>query len=150
MKIKLICPEKEQKEIRIKLKDKVTFTDDGDYILIDRKIYENKYKTIIGYYNESYSMLDQKDIIFFEADKDSVFAYTCDKTYLVKEKLYELELKCMDQFFLRVHKSYIVNIKMIKKITPHINRKFILTMENDFKIDVTRTYYESFKDKIGL
>ncbi len=67
-----------------------------------------------------------------------------------KEKLYYYEELYCSREFIRVSKSFIVNIKEIEKIKTTFNRKFILVMNNKEEIDVNRSYYETFKERIGL
>lgn len=151
MKVKLICSKDEQYEIKESLAKSLAFVseDDADFILIKKELYIQDQKTILGFLNQAYHQIQINDIIYFEAIKDYVYAYTDKHQYLIKEKLYQIASKFPDSF-LRVNKSYVVNIQKIRKIKPVINRKFILKMSNDVKIDVTRTYYLIFKEYFDI
>ncbi|QVK17594.1 LytTR family transcriptional regulator [Mycoplasmatota bacterium] len=123
--------------------------DDAEFILIKKELYIQDQKTILGFLNQTYHRIQINDILYFEAVKDCVYAYTNKHQYLVKEKLYQIESKFPDSF-LRVNKSYVVNIQKIRRIKPIINRKFILMMTDDAKIDITRTYYLIFKEYLDI
>lgn len=151
VKVKLICDKEDRNEIKELLSKTISFVEEeeADFILIKKEFYEREQKTINGFLNQTYHRIQIDDILYFEAIKASVYAYTDDYQYLLKEKLYEIELKFTESC-LRVNKSSVVNIQKISKIKPHINRKFILTMTNGHKIDVTRTYYLIFKEHFGI
>ena len=51
----------------------------------------------------------------------------------------------MKKGYMRVSNSFIVNVNHIRSIKPTINSKFILTMNNRDKVEVTRSYYIMFK-----
>ncbi len=53
--------------------------------------------------------------------------------FKIKEKLYELEPKLKTQGFIRISKSFIVNIVMIDRVQPWFNGKLLL------KLNVTQT-----------
>ena len=150
MDLKLICKKEEEDKIKELIKQDINFVDDSEYILITKELYENKSKILLGYLNDSYSIINLEEVLYFEALDDTVFCHTHKDEYLVKEKLYELEQKFYKNRFIRVSKSFIVNINKVKHIKPHINRKFILILENNIQIDVTRSYYQNFKNYIGL
>lgn len=119
----------------------------------DLYIFEAGYKRdqIIGKRNDEYLILKPTDIIYVMSEGNDVWcAHTNGKDYYVKEKLYEIETILHDQGLIRVNKSFIININHIKTIKTSLNMKFVLTMSNGVKVDVTRTYYYIFKNFIGL
>jgi len=59
-----------------------------------------------------------KEIIYIESIKDYVKIVTDEKTYITYIKLGYLEEKLPGDNFIRVHKSNIVNINLIKSYTP--------------------------------
>jgi DNA-binding LytR/AlgR family response regulator len=57
--------------------------------------------------------LQYEDILYFEGYGEYVKVITAGKTYMVRESLTEFEQKLSADSFLRIHKSYIVNLKKI-------------------------------------
>jgi DNA-binding LytR/AlgR family response regulator len=53
------------------------------------------------------------DIIYFEGYGEYVKVITAGKNYLVRDSLAEFEHKLSADFFLRIHKSYLINISKI-------------------------------------
>lgn len=68
------------------------------------------------------------DIFYIEGLKDYVKIVTPQKNYLTKSTMKNMEEKLPGEFFVRVHKSYIVSIDRINKIENNrivINEKYI-------------------------
>jgi DNA-binding LytR/AlgR family response regulator len=53
------------------------------------------------------------DIIYFEGYGEYVKVITLNKNYLVRDSLAEFEHKLSSDFFLRIHKSYLINTRKI-------------------------------------
>jgi two-component system response regulator LytT len=73
-----------------------------------------------------------------------------DQTYKVSEALVVLEKKLPITKFLRVHRSFIVNIDHIVEIEPWFNSTYNLIMKNDSKVPVSRTYVKEMKQMLGF
>jgi DNA-binding LytR/AlgR family response regulator len=54
-----------------------------------------------------------EDILYFEGYGEYVKVITTNKNYLVRDSLSEFEHKLSSDFFLRIHKSYLINIRKI-------------------------------------
>ena len=55
-----------------------------------------------------------KDILFFEAYDNYAYVHTQDKKHIVSMPLISIENKISPQHFIRVHRSYIINIEKIQ------------------------------------
>lgn len=122
---------------------------DADVMKLVSVLKEGKNK-ITGYSEEGISLLLLKDIYYFEAVDNKVFAYTKDKVYEVKNKLYEIEEKYEGCDILRVSKSTIANISKIAHLTPRLNGRFDATMKNKEVIVISRQYVGLLKEKLGI
>ncbi|MGO2696096.1 LytTR family transcriptional regulator DNA-binding domain-containing protein [Bavariicoccus seileri] len=76
--------------------------------------------------------------------------HTNDRAYTTKEPLSTYEKRLRSDDFIRVHRSYIINQKYIKEIEPWFNHTYQVTMTNDLKIPVSRSYIKEFREKIGI
>ncbi|NGQ96715.1 LytTR family transcriptional regulator [Brevibacillus sp. SYP-B805] len=65
-----------------------------------------------------------------------------------KANLSELEFLLPDDQFLRVHRSYLVNLHYIREIHPDSHSTFLLLMHDQSKIPVSQTYASSFRRKL--
>lgn len=105
---------------------------------------------IIGQNQDSYEIIDYKDIILFEAQDNYVYSITTTKKYRVKEKLYQLEETLSADGFIRINKSYIVNILYINEIVPWFNGRLLLKLGNKREVEVSRNYANGFKEFLGM
>lgn len=94
--------------------------------------------------------IDAKDILYFEALDNDVFAIVNKERFYVLEKLYVLEQALTERNFVRVSKSFLVNIAHINLIKPMFNSKLKLIMDNKDVVEVNRTYVKSFKERMTL
>jgi DNA-binding LytR/AlgR family response regulator len=87
--------------------------------------------------------IEFKDILIAEADGLYTKIITPTKSYLIRAILKNIEAQLPSNKFLRVHKSYIVNLDHISSF----NSKGIKI--NDTVIPVRRGYYKSLKELFG-
>lgn len=91
-----------------------------------------------------------EDIIAVAVENGITTIYTIEKEYTTNEPLNAYEEKVKGYAFLRVHRSYLLNIKEILEIQPWFNHTFLVTMSNQAKIPVSRHYMKQFKEEVGL
>jgi len=83
-----------------------------------------------------------EDILYFEAQDDYVAICTQDKTYLKKETLSHLEKLLDDRLYIRIHRSYILNINYLNKIEPYSKDSRIAILKNGKTLPVSRSGYQ--------
>jgi two-component system LytT family response regulator len=80
--------------------------------------------------------LQYEDILYFEGYGEYVKVITIGKTYMVRESLSEFEQKLSADSFLRIHKSYIVNLNKITGFST------IHVLINEIEIPIGRIFRE--------
>ena len=105
---------------------------------------------LTGYAEDRIVKLQPKDIYYFEAVDNHIFAYTAKEAYEVHKKLFELEQEYEHTDFLRISKSVIVNISKITYVKPIFNGRFEAKLKNEEKIIVSRQYVAALKKKLGI
>jgi len=88
------------------------------------------------------------EVSYFIADEKYVSVVTKhSKTHILDSSLKKLEDK-LPSWFIRVHKSFLVNKILIKEIRKHFNNRFVMILDdyNQSKITSGRSYYQSIKD----
>ncbi|WP_041556639.1 LytTR family transcriptional regulator DNA-binding domain-containing protein [Carnobacterium sp. 17-4] len=107
-------------------------------------------KTIPIQMDERIYIVKIDDIIAVAVDNGITTIYTIEKDYIANEPLNAYEEKVKGHAFLRVHRSYLLNVKEILEIQPWFNHTFLVTMSNQAKIPVSRHYMKQFKEEVGL
>ncbi|WP_298733981.1 LytTR family DNA-binding domain-containing protein [uncultured Chitinophaga sp.] len=91
--------------------------------------------------------LDVQDILYLKAEKDYTRIHVAGQSYLGSQGISILEKRLDPQRFLRVHRSFIVNIYHVKEVYRDISKTF-LVMNDGTEIVVARSYLESLKKLI--
>lgn len=104
--------------------------------------------TLAGYSNERVSQIPLQDIFFVEAVDNRTFAYTCDKVYELKLKLYEFEMQFEGRRFFRCSKSFVINLMKIDHIRPILNGRFSAKMFNGEEVIISRQYVPELKKRL--
>lgn len=91
-----------------------------------------------------------EDIVSIESFGHSVVVRTAEGSYQSADRLYQLCLILDPKQFLRISNSVIIQRRHVKKIIPTMSMKFVLVLADGSKVDVTRSYYNSFKSFFGI
>ena len=87
-----------------------------------------------------------EDLLFVEALKDYVVVHTREESYTIHSTMKEVERKLSDRRFIRVHRSYIVNLHAIESM-KYAN----ITMEGiEKEIPVGGSYKDVLTSRINL
>ena len=90
------------------------------------------------------------DTMFIQANGDYVSIYAKDNVYLKEQRMKYYQEKLPKDKFLRIHRSYIVNIEFINSIENYKKNQFIITLKNEHQIKASQTGYKLLKDTLGL
>ena len=148
MKIKLMVSEENYSQIFKELTAMGIEIDDGaQLILSEKNVYVSR---LIGRHDNEIFRLNTKDISHIESFAHDIIAHCGSDEYKLTERLRRLEEILDPEEFIRVSNSVIVSAEHIKSIRPSLSQKFVLTMSDGSKVDVTRTYYYIFKEFMGI
>lgn len=87
-----------------------------------------------------------EEIVYIESLGHDVLVHGADgEIYYAYDRLYQLCGVLDNTKFLRVSNCAIIAKKHVKKIKPSISMKFVLVMSDGALVDVTRSYYNSFR-----
>lgn len=92
----------------------------------------------------------EEEIIFIESMGHDVFIHTNSEVYKSSDRLWQLEKSLSSDVFLRISNSVIINTKEVKGIKSALSQKFLVTLSDGSRVDVTRSYYYIFKNKFGI
>ena len=84
------------------------------------------------------------DIDWIDAAGDYMCVHVQGATHIMRTTMKELEAKLDPSMFQRVHRSTIVNLERVEKVSSHINGEFHLTLKCGTSLKMSRSY----KDKV--
>lgn len=106
---------------------------------------KSKNKTLEFAFVEGKVSLKPEDIIYIETSRHKNFFYTKTQVYSIYRKLSDLEQELKDYGFVRIHLSFIVNMRYIEKISS-----YILKLANGKEISVPKSRYAYVKEKYAV
>ena len=107
-------------------------------------------KKIVGLYNGRITMIEPKDIFYFESVDNRTFIYCEKQIFESKMKLYEIDNQYENTDFFRASKSIILNLSKIKNLSPAFNGRFEALLKNNEKVIISRQFVPILKKKLGL
>ncbi|MDQ0255267.1 hypothetical protein J2S74_002649 [Evansella vedderi] len=106
---------------------------------------------IVGRKEDLWVPLSLEQIVYIESYQKKTIVYTKDNSYHSKYPLKTLEIR-LPELFIRIHRSYIVNISYIKQISRDIasNLEVTLNTSNQPKLAISQSYVQSVRRKMGF
>lgn len=99
---------------------------------------------------ESWVPVPYGEVMFLEAQNRKTWVKSCRGDGYHKLNLSELEMTLPGDTFIRVHRSFIININYIAEILPDFHSTFLLIMSSGEKVQVSQTYASQFRRKLGF
>ena len=118
----------------------------ADYVLTKRVDITNyiKVKEDQQYY------ISDDDILYIESMGHDILVHTDNEVYHSGSRLKQWEADLDGEDFLRISNSCIISLRAIKRIKTSVFQKFSVELVNGEVVDVTRSYYYIFKEKVGI
>jgi two-component system, LytTR family, response regulator len=88
-------------------------------------------KRIVGRVGEEYFLLSVDEIYAFQADGEIVWIITVNKKYLATQTLKVLEQRLRNTSFRRIHRSALVNVDHVRKMSALSSQRWLITLSND-------------------
>lgn len=93
----------------------------------------------------SITFVPVRDIDWVDAAGDYMCVHAKGETHIMRTTMKELEAKLDPSIFQRVHRSTIVNLDRVEKVSSHINGEFHLTLSCGSSLKMSRSYKEKIK-----
>jgi two-component system LytT family response regulator len=95
-------------------------------------------------------IIPMQEIIYLEAYDDYVKIIIPEGTFLKKQTLGFYENLFESHNFLRVHRSFLLQLSQITKVEPFDKNGHIAILKNGTKLPLSRSGYTKLKDVLGL
>jgi DNA-binding LytR/AlgR family response regulator len=102
-------------------------------------------KRIVGRAGEEYFLLQTAEIFAFEADGDLVWIHTAKQKYLATQTLRALEQRLAGANFRRIHRSALVNVNHVRKMSPLSSQRWLVTLGNNREFIVSKRQASSVR-----
>ena len=88
-------------------------------------------RRIVGKVGEEYYLLSADEIFAFQADGELVWIITAKRKYLATQTLKVLEQRLRNTSFRRIHRSALVNVDHVRKMSALSSQRWLITLSND-------------------
>lgn len=95
-------------------------------------------------------VINKRDILYVEVNNGDLVITTKSQKIQAKLTLTKMGQLLDPQDFLKVHRSFLVNLNEIKKVEPGFNHTYELTMSNQDKVPVSRSFVTDMKQALGM
>lgn len=109
-----------------------------------------KKEFIVGRDGEMQHILKPDEIHYFHTENEGVVAVHSEGTFILKEKLYELEEMLPATKFIRISKSVIANLYELSRFEASFNGTLCVHFKSGAKEYVSRTYVNGIKDALKM
>lgn len=90
------------------------------------------------------------DIHYIEAYDDYVKIHTSSGTHLKKKTMAHFEQSLSPQQFIRIHRSYILNIQELTRIESFEKNSYIAILKSGARLSISRNAYADLKQVLGV
>jgi hypothetical protein len=100
---------------------------------------------IVSDINNKKVVIEINDILYFSANSPYINIHHKTKTFLYTETLKSLENQLDNNQFIRIHKSFIINIDQVASYQSKGNGDYNLILKDDVSLRMSRNYVPRFK-----
>ncbi|MCI1975506.1 MAG: LytTR family DNA-binding domain-containing protein [Limosilactobacillus sp.] len=95
-------------------------------------------------------VVQKRNILYVQAQAGKALVHTEDQEILSKQTLNSIINSLDPHRFIRVHRSFVVNLNKVHELQPSFNHTYELTLVDGSKIPVSRSYVTATKQALGV
>lgn len=88
-------------------------------------------------------------IRYIEAQDDYVMIYCAEGKFLKEKTMKYFEAHLDPDMFVRIHRSYIINVHEIKQIEPLEKESYVVILKDGAKLRASATGYKTLRERLG-
>lgn len=104
---------------------------------------------LTGKINEDFVPVAIEEISYIESLQKKTWFYREKEQFKTNVTLKELQTK-LPNFFIRIHRSYIINIRQIKAVSKDLSSNYIVRLKNDVALPISQSYLNSFREALQI
>jgi len=95
-------------------------------------------RKIVGRSGDDYLLLETDEVLAFQAERELVWIITSKQRFLATQPLCGIEQRLPASQFLRVHRSALVNVNHIRKMSSLSSQRWLITLSNALQLVVSK------------
>ncbi|HQS56603.1 MAG TPA: LytTR family DNA-binding domain-containing protein, partial [Sediminibacterium sp.] len=100
--------------------------------------------------NNKIKIIPTKQVLYLESADDYVKIHTAEGAYLKNKTMAEFERLLEGQDFVRIHRSYLVQVSLITRLEPYEKESQLAILSTGQRLPVSKTGYTKLKLALGL
>ncbi|MEY4877149.1 MAG: hypothetical protein RL708_2298 [Bacteroidota bacterium] len=110
----------------------------------------DEHQRIVVKNGSNIQIIPTKDVFYIEAYDDYVKIYTASGMHVKKKTLTYYEQTLDASQFVRVHRSYIIQLQQLTKVEPYDKTNHIALLKTGAKVPLSRAGYSHLKEVLGI
>ncbi|MDB2050420.1 LytTR family DNA-binding domain-containing protein [Clostridium perfringens] len=115
-----------------------------------KNILESYNHVLMGYSDDNMTLLQYNEIYRIYTENQKVFAVTNKGKYLLKERLYEIEIMLSRHQFIKVSRFEIINVMQIQELENLYSGNIKIIFKYGESTFVSRRFVSQIKKKLGI
>ncbi len=107
-------------------------------------------KRIVVKKNHQIKLIQVEDVFYLEAQDDYVMIYTKETRYIKQATMKYFESGLDSDKFVRIHRSYIVNVDEMKQLEPYEKESYLAILKNGAKLKISKSGFKNLKEKLNF
>lgn len=107
------------------------------------------YRFLTGKQDEDWSPVPIEQISHFESLQKRTWFYKEGEQYKTSVTLKEMQTR-LPNIFIRIHRSYIINIHFVKKISRDITSNFVILLKDGTELPVSQSYMNDVRNVLDF
>jgi DNA-binding LytR/AlgR family response regulator len=95
-------------------------------------------RKIVGRSGADYILLDAREVLAFQAERELVWIITAGRRLLASQSLRAIEQRLDGSQFRRVHRNAIVNVNHVRKMSALTSQRWCITLSNSLELIVSK------------
>ena len=108
------------------------------------KAKQGSYQFLTGKQKEDWIPVPIDEINYIESLQKRTWFYVNEEQFKTTTTLKELQIR-LPNIFIRIHRSYIVNIHFIKKITRDLSSNFLVVLKSGTELPISQSYINNLR-----
>ncbi len=114
------------------------------------QIQSNTQNRIVVKTDGKIKIIPTSELQYIEANGDNVKIVSSDGSYSKNKTMSYFEEQLSASDFIRIHRSYIVNVAMVTRIDAYDKESHLAVLSTGIQLPVSKTGYQKLKDILGM
>ncbi len=102
-------------------------------------------RKVVGRNGADYFLLDEDEILAFQAERELVWIVTARQRLLATQSLRAIQERLGEEHFQRVHRNAIVNVNHVRKMSALSSQRWLITLSNSLQLIVSKRQAHSIR-----